>query len=552
MDPVVKALKTYTTAELDAMERGEDPQQVGVAIGKTPPGQPTFSERVSGPKPDARQKLIEEVSSPMERGLAGYDATMRQLLTQTPETPEEKLLGKTTAGSVGMAGPAAIGSVLGGTKVAGQAAYGAVTGASKPGTPMERAGNAAKEAMLQAMGQSLTKGLVKGANATAGDLTREGQVAAAAKPAGIDLSAGDITNNRLLRLMEEKSIRSPSRNQATQVGEVMTAPQGDPITKAVTDAYESAQAKVSQAAQGVDAAIAANPKMPKLVPRETVQTLRDIINRHPETLNNIDDQILQNKIIGMVGGNAGQVPRGISFAEMDEIRRALGPVVAKIQRQAQSPSSNITTATANRWNSLYGSIINDMDNWGAKGAVPQEVLDLHNTMKETFKSEVLPLREHPIAGKLLDGNYDRPEEIIRDLTAPRNRSIVNDLYEKLDQGGKNAFDAFRLAQQGSREFVKGESGSAWPKPLALATAAALPAVAYAVPKLAITSAPMIAALGAAEQGVVHGLNTRLGKAMLSGSPEISKNPFLNRALYAAPRQSMITSGLEALRSENKP
>jgi hypothetical protein len=154
------------------------------------------------------------------------------------------------------------------------------------------------------------------------------------------------------------------------------------------------------------------------------------------------------------------------------------------------------------------------------------------------------LREHPIAGKIIEGRYDRPEDIVRDVIAHRNKSIMDDLYGRLDQGGKNALDAFRLAQRGSREFVRGEPQAAWTRPLTIGTLG-LTAPAWA-PHV-MSAAPWILGGLATEQGVVHALNTPIGRAVVSGSPLAAQRDLANRAVYSALRTGLPQGGLEAYR-----
>ena len=520
---------------------GTDP-----ATGKPFQGKDFLNLATNGDTGDHSQGM-----NPLQLLLAGagsaFDSYGRGLTGQKADDTSELM--KNLPARIGSMLPAGIASVLGGPTVLGQAALQGGLAAMEPGGITERAPRAILGGVLGGLGQAAASGLVKGSNAALGDFTRAGQVQSAARGAGLDLSAGDMLDSDALRLAEKLSLGSPSKGQGAQVGNLMTAKQGDPISKAVTDAYEAANGKVADAASQLDDMIAANPTMPKVAPVETVATLKEIASRNPQTINNIDDSVLRDKIQALVNGKA--VPN-LSFSEMDELRRAVGPVMAKIERQSESGASNVTTATANRWKKLYGSVIMDLDSWGNKSNLTQDALDLHNTMKDTFKNEVLPLRDHPIAGKILEDKYQRPEDIVRDLTAPKNKSIVDDLYQRLDQGGQNAFDAFRMAKRGSKEFVTGDQpASGWMKPLTLSAGTGLAATAPTwLPTLGgvIPSAPAIVGGTALEQALVHGLNTPLGKKILGGSPAISANPTLNSALYAIPRQGVEFGALEALRN----
>ena len=547
------SLDDLLDAEFQAPEPETKPNpQVGVGPGQTPAGNPTFAERVAPPTKDTSLGF-----GPGKLALAGAGSVYNRIWqgVQGNPAPDDSMLLNNSAARWGATGAHGLNSMLGGVTAPGQMAYGAVEGALQPGSAMERGVNALKGAATSGLGQLAASTIIKGANAGLGNYSRAGEIERAAHAQGLDLSAGDMIPGpmgKALQIGERNTPFSPTKGQGAQVAELMTAPTGDPISNGVRNAYEAAQVKVSDAASQLDNILAASPNAPKLVPRETVNLLREIKARHPETFNNIDDAVLRDKIQTMVGTNPGQIPKGMTFTELDEIRRAIGPVVAKIQKQAQSPSSNITTTTANRWNGLYKSILDDMEKWGTKSQVTADALDAHNLMKETFKNEVLPLRSNPVSGKILNDGYARPEELLRDLTSGRNKSIVNDLYGRLDQGGKNAFDALRMAQRGTDEFVKGSASQpAWVRPLETAgiTAALLsPAVVPGAMGAITAAAPYAIPAIAAEQGLVHGLNTGLGKAVVGGSPLATRNPFLNSALYATGRQSAQQSGLGALQA----
>jgi hypothetical protein len=348
--------------------------------------------------------------------------------------------------------------------------------------------------------------------------------------------------------MEEKSFGSPSKGQMGQVADLMTHPQGDPISKAVRDAYEMAQGKVASAATELDTLIKTQ-NLPGVVPRKTYSAIQEIARRSPDTLNNVRDPQLKAMLDQIANYPTNRIPKGTDFAKLDELRKVLGPVMAKVQQQAQSGASNINAADAARWKSLYKSIMEDIEQWGSTKAT-KEALAAHKTLSSTFKNEVLPLRDHPFAGKILDGDYARPEDIVRDLTSARNRSIMDDLYGRLDQGGKNAFDAFRTAKRGTREFrTEGPASAKWERPLALTGAAALPFIPGGM-----AAVPWAAAALGGEQALVHGLNTRLGKAILSGSPQAARNQLANTAIYGGLRagaQQAPVSALQAYRDSQE-
>lgn len=426
-------------------------------------------------------------------------------------------------------------------RVLPQAAFGAVSGAMDPAANvMERGVNALKGAATMGGGQMLASGLVRGANAAAGNLTREGQVASAAGAQGLDLTAGDITKSKLLQLMEEKSFGSPSAKQASQVATMMADVKNNPLTNAITNAYQTAQGKVTGAATRLDDIIAQGG-LPAVIPRDTYASLQAIAKHSPKTLDAIGDPALRQIVDDIIAAPAGRIPKGMSFSQLDELRRTLGPIMSKVEMQAKSGASNINTADSNRWKQLYKGIMTDIDSWGSKAAT-EDALAAHKELSSTFKNEVLPLREHPVAGRVIDGSYERPEDIVRDLAlSQRNATINKQLYDRLDQGGKNALDAFRLAGRGSKEFVKGESTSNWTKPLALSAGLTAPVWA----PVAGAALPWVAGGLAAEQGLVHGLNTRLGRTIASGSPQAAKSPLANAAIQAGLRTAVPQGGLAA-------
>ena len=452
----------------------------------------------------SKAELIEP--SWLKRGLAGAGRSMvnkyRGLTGQGPAEGEE--LEQDTTGRIGGLLPDVLGSVMVPARILPQAAYGFATRAAEPAPNLlERQVAGAKGSAEFGGGQAAASAAVRGVNALSGNLTRAGTAAKAAKLADLNLTAGDILDSRLLRLAEEKSILAPGRNQADEIAKVMNTEGGDPITVAIKSAYDAAQAKVSNAAARLDDLISAG-NLPRVTPRKTYEHIQQIAKRSPDTLKNVRDPELQQILEEVASYPSGRIPKGMGFAQLDELRKALGPVMAKVEMQSKSGASNVTTADANRWKQLYRGIMEDIDAWGAKSAT-EDALKAHKELSSTFKSEVLPLREHPVAGKVLEGGYARPEDLLRDLTSPRNRSVINDLYGKLDIAGQNAFDALRLAKRGSKEFIKGEP-STLTLPEKVGIYGALGASPMWLPNLANSAVP-IAGVLAAEQARAEGVRS---------------------------------------------
>ena len=511
-----------------------------------------FAPAVAAPTPAQQAKVMQaeraaqppsgpseaEMIEPswLKRGLAGAGASFMNKwngLTGEPVVTDFGL-SKDTAGSVGGMLPDALGSMIAPARILPQMTYGALTRAVEPApNVLERGVNAIKGAAEQGIGQGVASGLVRGVNRLSGNMTREGQAAAAARGQGLNLTVGDILDSKLMRLAEGKSFKAPGAFQADQVATLMNKDTGDPITNGVMTAYNAAQGKVSAASAALDQFVAQN-SLPAVRPVETISALRDIMKHNPATLEAIDDVVLRDRLKVLSAKNPNKA--SLSFEDLDDLRKAVGPIMAKIKTQSTSGSNNVTTATANRWagkDGLYAGIMKDIDAWGATAQLPKDAVDLHKTLSSTFKNEVLPLRDHPIAGKIVDNHYDRPEDLLRDLTSPRNRSIVKNLYGHLDEGGRNAFDALRLAERGSKEFVKGESAPAFSRPLVQTAIGAGGVLPWVPGSSAIL--PWIAAAVAAEQAAVHGANTTLGRAIASGSPQAAKSPLANAALYSAVR-----------------
>lgn len=484
----------------------------------------------------------------LKRGLAGAGMGFVNKARGLRGEPaaEDFGLSQDTAGSIGALLPDVAGSMAAPARVVPQALYGAATRAIEPApNVMERGVNALKGAAEFGGGQALASGLVRGANTLAGNLSREGQVAAAARPQGLGLTAGDIADSKLLRMLEEKSFASPSAGQPAQVATMMADVTNNPLSNAVMNAYQAAQSRVSDAATRLDDLITANPAMPKVVPRNTYDSLKAIATRSPNTLDAIGDPTLRQLVNSIVAAPAGRIPKNMSFRQLDDLRKTLGPIMAKVEMQSKSGASNINTADSNRWKQLYKGIMEDIDTWGGAKAT-EEALAAHKELSSTFKNEILPLREHPVAGKIVDNAYERPEDIVRDMAlSQRNATINKQLYDRLDQGGKNALDAFRLAQRGSREFVRGEPSSGWAKPLALS--AGLTAPAWAPHAAGVL--PWAGAALAAEQGLVHGLNSPVGRAVLSGAPEATRSPLANAAVYSGLRTALPQGALSTYRGQ---
>ena len=473
----------------------------------------------------------------LKRGLAGVGLGFVDKMRGVVGLPaaEDYGLREDTVGGLGAMVPEAAASMTAPSRVLPQALFGAVSRGMDPApNAMERGVNALKGAAELGGGQAVASGLVRGANSLAGNLSREGQVASAARRQGLDLSAGDMLDSKLMRLAEEKSFASPSGVQAEQVASLMADPKNNPLRNAIFNAYDAAQTKVSDASTRLDDILANTPGMPKVTPRNTYDALKTIAARSPKTLDAVGDPQLRQVIDSIIATPNGRIPKGMTFSQLDELRRTFGPIMAKIEMQSKSGASNINTADSNRWKQLYKSIMEDIDDWGSS-KMTAEAKAAHDELRNTFKNEVLPLREHPVAGKVLVDGYERPEDLVRDLAlSQRNTTINKQLYERLDQGGKNALDAFRLAGRGSREFVRGEPQTTWARPLAMSAGLTAPAWApYASSVL-----PWAAGAVAAEQALVHGLNSRVGKAIISGAPEASRSPLLDAAIQAGLRTSL--------------
>lgn len=501
---------------------------------------------------EKNSRAAEIEPSAVKRTLAGAGLALTNKyrgLTGQPAA-DDFGLNDDTAGRFGTMLPDATVSMAVPAQIVPQALYGAATRAIEPGSPSERVGAAVRGATEFGGGQAVASGLVRGLNASTGQLTRPGQYANAARLNGLDLSAGDITDSNMLRLLEEKSFSSPSAGQMGQVSKLMADPTDNPIVHAVRTAYDAAQGRVKDAAKLMNDAIATH-NLPGVIPRNTYSAIQDIFKHSPHTLQAIGDPALKEMLEQIATYPAGKIPRSTDFVKMDELRKVVGSIQAAVKKSYYADGKIggklLQGTDLMRWSKLFGAISDDLDNWAPSGA-PKEVLDANKAMRDTFKNDVLPLREHPVAGKILDDGYSRSEDIVRDLTAARNRTAIDSLYDRLDQAGKNAFDAFRAAKRGTREFrTEGTHAMRWEKPLAITGAAALPFVPGGMAAL-----PWAAAALAAEQGLVHGLNSRVGKAILSGSPQAARNPLANAALYSAARtgaQETGRAGLQALREE---
>lgn len=537
--------------ELDAIIEGKMTEASARPAGTNPAtGQPLTTADVKEALFGGPTRASEIEPSTTKRALAGAGRALEQKwrgLTGQEEAPGYGLE-EDPAARFGSIIPEAVGSMVAPARILPQMAFGAASRAAEPAPNLlERGIAGTKGAAEFGVGQGLASGLVRVANATTGALTREGEAAAAARGAGLDLTAGDISGSKLLKLAEEKSFGSPSGGQAEQIAKLMTQEGGDPITLSVQTAYQNAQSRVADAARKLDDIIASNPNIPKVTPRQTYEALQQIAKRSPDTLNNVRDPELRAMLEEMISAPAGRIPKGMDFSSLDELRKVLGPVMAKVELQSQSGASNITTADANRWKKLYKGIMGDIDAWGSKAATA-DALAAHKELSSTFKNEVLPLREHPVAGKIIEGRYERPEDLVRDITSPRNKSIVNDLYGRLDDAGKNVFDAFRMATRGTKEFVRGEPSASWARPLTLGGAGALGVGAGMGMGGALTSAlPWLGGALAAEQALVRGLNTPVGRAVASGSPQAARSPLANAAIYAGLRSTIPHGALESLR-----
>jgi hypothetical protein len=542
-------ISNMTDDQLRAFISANDPSQAPPGEGATILNARNKAAEELARRKEPPSKASEIEPSALNRALAGagYEFMRKYSGITGKESPESYGLDEDTAGRMGMLLPDAVGSMLTPARVIPQALYGAVTRAAETsGDPIERGKEAIKGAAEFGGGQAIAGALVRGANAAAGNLTKAGEVARAADKQGLNLSAGDILDSKALRALEDRSIASPTAKQGEQVAALMTNEAGDPISTAVRNAYDAAQQRMASISNQLDDMIQSQ-NLPRVVPRKTYAALKEIAARSPDTLNNVRDPVVRDMVYSIITYPNGRIPKGMTFSDLNELRENLGHVMARVQKQAMGDSSAINAADVARWKNLYKAMVEDMESWGSKAAT-KDVFDMHKALVNTFKNEVLPLREHPIAGKILNPyqGYDRPEDLLRDITSVRNKTIVNDLYKYLDDDGKKALDALRLAKRGSKEFVRGEpSNMTLPERLGI-YAAALTSPAWAPQALPVIPWAAVGLLG--EQLAVHGLNTPVGKAIVSGSPRAFANPLANASLYSGLRTATPQTVLNIINS----
>jgi hypothetical protein len=390
-------------------------------------------------------------------------------------------------------------------------------------------------------GQALVSGAGKTVNALRGEFNPVKEVYDFAKKHNVDLSAGDVSKSSTLSKAEALAFKSPTGSQGEQIADFMTngGKTNNILQDAVKSNYAIATQKANEAYAALDAAASA-AGVRGIVPRQTYEALR-ALKPYRSTIDNIDNDIVRARLLDIVDSDETKIPKSMSFAELDALRKSLGPVMQKIKLQAPSPFSNITSENSGTWQQMYKKISNDLETWGgaldpnspwyskklSEGAPPDIVAAFKNS-KDVFKNEVLPFRDNDIASKLIDGGYDgAPEMTVRDLLKKGNATKVRELkalFKENPQHGRLVVDTLTGAQRGSHDFANSSAsargGNGWMLPSAVMGAAGASLIPLAVSNPGLAAKLALAA--GLEQGGVHALNSRVGLPLLMAKPNTNR------------------------------
>lgn len=381
----------------------------------------------------------------------------------------------------GLVGASAVGGALEGAQDYGEgkpALPGAVRGA---------AGTAAANVVLSAGAKLVNAGLKKAGASGRWSSPKDEYIYDFAKSKGVDLRPGDVPGHPVLRGIENVHAgpvgNAGLEKQMAQLEQALFA-DGNKLLEgfgradaAIKDASQRLWAPVNElAAQGTTA----------VRPLATRNALAEVLDKYPKVLTRIDNVQLQSRLADIASARTEKQLPALTFQEVRELQQAVGPEMAKMERQALN--GTITKDEATSLKKLYGSLHTDLQRWGNHGS-NQKAYAAYKEANDVYKRDILPWQENDIVRKWKRGDYDDHNEILlRDLTAPVSRTQQNKLLDYLAQTDHDAtgyVEMVRMANRAAKGLVRGTEEPGLP--LGLATLMA--------PKLAAARAGAHAASG---------------------------------------------------------
>lgn len=403
----------------------------------------------------------------------------------------------------GLVGASAVGGALEGAQDYGEgkpALPGAVRGA---------AGTAAANVALSAGAKLANAGLKRAGATGRWSSPTDEYIYDFAKSKGVDLRPGDLTGHPLARGIENVHAgplgNAGLEKQMVQLEQALFG-EGNQILnglgraqKAIDEANGRLWAPVYELAeQGTT----------RIRPLGARNALVEISEKYPKILNRIDNAQLQDRLAAIMEAPTEKALPGLTFREVRELQQAIGPEVAKMEKQVLN--GTITKDEASSIKRLYGALHGDITRWGTHGS-NQKAYNAYKEANEVYKKDILPWEKNDIVHKWKRGDYDNHNEaLLRDLTAPASRSQQNNLLWYLghtDHDATGYVEMVRMANRAAKGLARGteEPGV----PLGLATLMA--------PKLAAARAGAHAASGRSWATPLAGASPDIGgKRMMGG------------------------------------
>lgn len=402
----------------------------------------------------------------------------------------------------GMVGASAVGGALEGAQDYGEGK------SALPGAVRGAAGVAAANVGLNAGAKLVNAGLKKAGATGRWSSPTDEYIYDFAKSKGVDLRPGDIPGHSITRGIENV--------HAGPVGNAGLEGQMAQLEKALFADGNQILSGFGRAQKAIDEA---NGKLWNPVyelaeqgttyvrPLGVRNALSDVLDKYPKMLNKIDNVQLQKRLSDILTAPTEKAVPGLTFREMRELQQAVGPEIAKMEKQVLN--GTVTRDEAASLKRIYGAVHGDLTRWGNHGA-NQKAYNAYKQANEVYKKDILPWEKNDIVHKWKRGDYDNHNEaLLRDLTSPASRSQQNNLLWYLghtDHDATGYVEMVRMANRAAKGLVRGTEEPGLP--LGLATLMA--------PKLAAARAGAHASSGKSWMTPLYGASPHIGPKRVEG------------------------------------
>jgi len=402
----------------------------------------------------------------------------------------------------GFVGSAALGGAMEGAQEYGEGK------SALPGAIRGAAGTAAANTAMSAGAKLVNAGLKKAGVSGRWASPEDEYIYDFAKSKGVDLRAGDLPGHRMARAMEEIHAgpvgQGSLEKQMTQMEQALFG-EGNKIT----EGFARTDELISQANKDLWKPVyeIASQGTTAVRPVGLHNALSEISDKYPNMINKIDNVKLRGRLTEVLEApNPKALPK-LSFEEVRELQQAIGPEIAKMERQMVSGA--ITRDEAKSMQRLYGALSGDLTRWGNHGS-NQKAYKAYQEANEVYKKEFLPFEQNDIIKRWRTGQYDgHNEKLLSDLVSPSMRTQQDKLLWYLGQADHDATGYVEMVRKANRAAKGLSKGLAEPTlPLGLAT--------FLAPKLAAARAAGAGMSGGSATAALAGAKSTLLPRRLEG------------------------------------